>query len=201
MRKIGIMGGTFNPIHFGHLILAENAYEQAGLDQILFMPSNNPPHKNNITITDEHRTNMVKLAIKDNPHFALSTVEMKREGMTFTKDTLIELTEKNPELDYYFIVGADSFLEIQTWKDPQIIFDLCTILVAGRGNLQEEELNNQYEYLKHNFGAQALFLEMPLIEISSKHIRKKATLNQSIRYYVPENVMNYIADNNLYKEI
>src|SRR5690606_12925515 len=106
MKKIGIMGGTFNPIHYGHLFLAENAYEQMGLDQILFMPSNNPPHKKvKDIVSNEHRKIMVHIAIKDNPHFTLSTIELEREGTTYTADTLAILTREQPDTEFYFLVG------------------------------------------------------------------------------------------------
>ena len=111
-KKIGIMGGTFDPIHMGHLILGEQSYEQFQLDKVLFMPSGNPPHKRDRAgrASDNQRVDMVRLAIEDNPHFELSLAEMHETGYTYTYRTLEELKEYNPDTDYYFIIGADSFL-------------------------------------------------------------------------------------------
>ncbi|MDF2541670.1 MAG: hypothetical protein K0S47_1388 [Herbinix sp.] len=199
MKKIGIMGGTFNPVHHGHLMLAENAYEQIGLDQILFMPSKNPPHKpKNEIVSEEHRINMIKLAIKDNSHFSTSFVELEREGITYTADTLTELTRKYPDTEFYFIVGADSLYMMQDWMEPQIVFDLSTILVAVRDDVKTEGLMKHAEFLKETFGAKIILLEMPTIEISSNNIRNRVAEHKSIRYYVPDEVITYIQANELY---
>lgn len=199
MKKVGIMGGTFNPIHFGHLFLAENAYEQVGLDEILFMPTKNPPHKQKTDIiSDEHRINMVSLAIEDNSHFSLSTIELEREGTTYTADTLAQLKHENPDNDYYFIVGADSFFDMPEWKTPKTIFDLSTILVAGRDHVKVEKLEKQLEYFKSNYNARIVILDMPTIQFSSVKIRERILYNKSIRYYVPDKVTTYIRDNHLY---
>lgn len=199
MKKIGIMGGTFNPIHIGHLLLAEHAYEQIGLDQVLFMPSKNPPHKRkHDLVSDVHRMNMVQLAIQDNPNFMLSKLELEREGLTFTADTLSVMMKENNDTNYYFIVGADSFFMMQNWKDPQIIFDLSTIVVAGRDHVEEERLEKQSEYLRKNFGASILLLRMPTIQISSLNIRERIVEKQTLRYYVPKDVISYIKQHQLY---
>lgn len=131
-KKIGIMGGTFDPIHVGHLILGEKAYEQLGLDKILFMPAGNPPHKRNRKgrASDEQRVEMVNLAIQGNPHFELSLIEMNAEGFTYTYRTLETLKKQNPDTDYYFIIGADSLYNFATWMEPARICQACTIVVA-----------------------------------------------------------------------
>ncbi len=199
MNKIGIMGGTFNPIHHGHLFLAENAYEQAGLDKVLFMPLKNPPHKtipNNIT--DQHRIDMVKLAIENNPHFELSDIELKREGMTYTADTLTYLKEKHPEDEYYFIVGTDSLFYMQDWMQPQVIFDLSTVVTAGRDNADEERISKHIEYLEKTFHARIIHIKMPMIDISSEEIRKRLTTGRTVRYYISDVVIEYIKNNKLY---
>lgn len=203
MKKIGIMGGTFNPIHYGHLFLAENAYEQMNLDEILFMPSNNPPHKiSKDIVANEHRKAMVHLAIRDNPHFTLSTLEFEREGTTYTADTLSILTREHPDTEFFFLVGADSFLEIQHWKKPELIFELCTILVFGRDQVENDIMKKQLQYLTTTFpGAKILQLTMPTIQISSAMIRERIADNKSIRYYVPMEVMAYIEVNHLYSAI
>lgn len=199
MKKIGIMGGTFNPIHFGHLFLAEYAYDQLGLDMVLFMPSKNPPHKSrNEVLEDEYRAKMVELAISDNPHFQLSTLEMEREGTTYTVDTLRILTKENPHVSYYFLVGADSLFGMSKWKEPGTIFKLSTIVAVGRDQINYEKLEQEAEYLKETYGAKIIVLKMPMIQISSASIRERVLLNQSVRYYLPKNVLDYIKDKELY---
>jgi nicotinate-nucleotide adenylyltransferase len=200
MKKVGIMGGTFNPVHYGHLFLAENALEQYKLDEVLFMPSKNPPHKNKQDIvSNEHRADMVRLAIQDNSNFILSTMEYEREGTTYTADTLTILTEENPDTQYYFIIGADSLFMMQDWNRPEIIFNLCTVLVAGRDRVPENQMENQIRFLEETYGARILMLDMPAIEISSAIIRKRISENKTIRYYIPDKVMDYIENHELYK--
>lgn len=199
MMKLGIMGGTFNPIHFGHLFLAENAYEQIGLDQILFMPSKNPPHKDKpYQVTDQQRVEMIALAIGDNPHFALSTIELERTGYTYTSDTLTLLKQEDPEKEYYFIVGADSLFMMHQWHEPQTIFSLCTVVAAGRDNVEPEQLKQQAEYLRQQYQANILLLDMPTIQIASGEIRQRMKEQRSVRYYLPDSVIEFIKNNKLY---
>lgn len=199
MKKIGIMGGTFNPIHYGHLFLAENSYDQIGLDQVLFMPSKNPPHKVIAgNISDQHRTDMISLAIEDNPHFVLSTMELHREGITYTADTLSILTKEHPDEQYYFIVGADSFLMMQNWMEPQRIFHNCIVVAAGRDDVEKDQLYQHDKRLKDMFDVKTIILDMPIIQISSVIVRERITENKSIRYYLPNNVIEYIAEKKLY---
>ena len=193
MKKVGIMGGSFNPIHMGHLILAESAFEQAGLDKILFMPLKNPPHKDKSTmISDNHRVNMVSLAIEGNPHFDLSKLEIERKGTTYTVDTLRILTNENPDINYYFIVGADSFLMMEKWKNPKELFELATILVADRDKQGRDKLTKHYQFLKEEYGTKANFIDIPNIDLSSASIRERINKNKSIRYMVPDKVWEYI---------
>jgi len=200
MKKVGIMGGTFNPIHYGHLFLAENAMEQLNLDKVLFMPSKNPPHKKKTDlVSDTQRTDMVRLAVQGNQHFEVSTIEYEREGFTYTADTLTRLTNEHPDTEYYFIIGADSLFMMQDWHTPQIIFNLSTILVTGRDHVQENQLDKQLNYLKETYGARIIIFDMPTIEISSAMIRKRIAENKTIRYYVPNEVMNYIVEHRLYE--
>lgn len=199
MNKVGIMGGTFNPIHNGHLYLAEHAYEQAKLDYVLFMPTLNPPHKKEITIESAaHRLAMVDLAIKNNPHFRLSDIEYQRSGMTYTSDTLKELKEKNPHTDYYYIVGGDSLMMMDHWMDPQSVFDLSTIIAGARNQYTDNELEKQANHLENAYNGKVILLDMPKMEISSEIVRERAANKKSIRYYVPDEVMSYIIDNKLY---
>lgn len=200
--KVGIMGGTFNPVHIGHLILAENAYEKFGLDKVLVMPSGIPPHKDtSTTILKKHRVAMVKLAIEDNPRFELSLMEINREGITYTYETLNWLTKENPDTEYYFILGADSLFSFEKWKNPDTICKYSTILVAPRVDLVTGELDKQVAYLKETYHAKIDYLDTPNMDISSEIIRENIATNKSIKYYVPEKVEQYIYDNQLYVNV
>lgn len=192
MKKVGIMGGTFNPIHNGHLYLAEHAYEQANLDYVLFMPTLNPPHKKDITIESAgHRLAMVELAIKNNPHFCLSDIEYQRSGTTYTSDTLKVLKEENPDTDYYYIVGGDSLMMMDYWMDPQSVFDLSTIVAGARNQYSDSELEKQAKHLENAYNGKVILLDMPIMEISSEIVRERVSNKKSIRYYVPDEVMSY----------
>ena len=200
-KKIGIMGGTFNPIHFGHLILAEAAYEQYHLDKVLIMPAKEPSHKTiSDTITEEDRVEMVKRAIKGNDHFELSLLEINREGITYTIDTLTELHEEDSEIEYYFIMGADSLFHFNSWKEPEKILKLTNILLANRDLSTFSALNSQIDYLSDKYDeANISLLDTPNLEISSHALRKRVRQNLSIKYYVPESVEEYIKEHGLYQ--
>lgn len=199
-EKIGIMGGTFNPIHFGHLILSERAYEQFGLEKVLIMPTNNPPHKENSVIApDLNRCAMIELAIVDNPHLELSLVEVNRQGITYTSDTLKELTEKYPQKEWYFILGGDSLGSIEKWREPQVIFDLATVVVAIRDDYNHDVIKNQIVHLEEQYGARIEILKAPNIEISSSEIRERYEKKLSCRYMLPKLVEGYIETHKLYK--
>jgi len=199
-RKVGIMGGTFDPIHTGHLILGESAYEQFGLDEVLFMPSGNPPHKQNRIggATNEQRVEMVRLAVADNPHFSLSLEEMHEMGYIYTSKTLQRLREKNPDTDYYFIMGADSLLYFDAWHEPDVISSLCTIVVAIRDHLSDSQMDEKIRQLTQMFDAKILKLETPNIDISSSQIRSWFQEKRGCRYYVPQKVRKYILSEDLY---
>lgn len=199
-KKIGIMGGTFNPIHIGHLILGQTALEQFQLDKVLFMPTKNPPHKRYDNIVDDAiRAEMVLIAIKDNPYFELSTFEMDREGITYTADTLTQLTKQNPDEEYYFIVGADSLFYIDRWKDPATIFKLSRLLAAVRGEASNKDMLQKIEELNETFHASVELLNSPNIDISSSEIRERIQNGMDIQYYVMPDVARYIQSNNLYR--
>lgn len=197
-KKIGIMGGTFNPIHFGHLLLGETAYEQFSLDEVLFMPTKNPYYKKlTNSVTEEDRMQMVQLAIWDNSHFTFSGEELDREGTTYTVETLTNLTERNPDCAYYFIMGADSLYHIESWKDTEKVLQMAVILVAGRGDLSSS-LSSQIEYIENKYDASIHFLNSPSLEISSNDIRRRIRAGESIRYLLPREVEEYIYEHKLY---
>ena len=199
--KVGIMGGTFNPVHNGHLLLAEQAREYCNLDEILFMPSGNSYMKEQGEIPDgDTRISMTALAIEDNPHFALSTLEVERKGPTYTCETLAELKKLHPETEYYFIVGADNLFSIETWWKPEEILAGCTLIVAARGDKEESAIINKAAELKEKYKARILLLPERRFDVSSTEIREKIKRGESVRYLLPDKVIAYIKKNRLYKE-
>ena len=199
-KKIGIMGGTFNPIHLGHLLLAERAYHQFKLDKVLVMPTKNTYYKKMPdNVTEEQRIEMIKLAIEDNDHFELSLEEINREGITYTYETLLNLTRDNPDCDYYFIMGADSLYHIESWYMVEEIFKMATILVAARGVGTSSVLDSQIEYVQNKFDAVIEKLYAPIMEISSNDIRKRVQNGDSIRYLLPQSVIRYIEEHHIYE--
>ena len=202
MKKVGILGGTFDPIHLGHLIIAENAYDECMLEKVLVMPSGQPPHKDNNTISDEkHRSTMTKLAIAGNKHFEYSDFELTRDGYIYTAETLKLLSSENPDTHYYFILGEDSLLNIEKWYKPSIIMELCTIVVTHRNDGDDTLLDKHIEYLKNKYKADIIKIDVPLIDISSTNIRERVSKGKTIKYFVNSEVENYIYKNNLYKEV
>lgn len=199
MRRIGIMGGTFNPIHMAHLILAERAYEQLKLDEVIFIPSKMPPHKiGEVIEKDSHRVHMVKSAIQDNPHFRLSTLELEREGITYTVDTLRELKKMYPDDLFFFIIGGDSLLSFEKWREPKEILGLAYIVAAGRDNIPEQIVQDKIHYFESEMNGCIHYLHVPNMDLSSSYIRKLRKLNKSITYYVPKEVEAYIIKEKLY---
>lgn len=199
-KKIGIMGGTFNPIHTGHLLLAQAAMEEAGLDRICFLPSGiSYLKKEDDVLSAGHRLRMTELAISDNPHFTVSDMEVKRSGNTYTCDTLRQLHEEQPENSFYFILGADCLFSMENWYHPEEIFSSCTILAAMRENLQLSDLEEKADWLRKRFKAEISLLHLPRIDISSTDIRERVKNGKSIRYMVPEAVREYILQNELFK--
>ena len=199
-KKIGIMGGTFDPVHMGHLILGEKAYEQLRLDKVWFMPSGNPPHKKNRQgrATDEQRVEMVRRAISDNPHFELSLEEMHEDGYTYTYHTLETLKEKNPDTDYYFIIGADSLYNFDTWMEPERICQACTLVVASRNYGKNGDLNQQIRRCAQTYHGKFLRLDTMNIDVSSQQLRQWIGEGHSISYYVPDKVISYIREQHIY---
>lgn len=200
-RRIGLMGGTFDPIHIGHLMLAECAYEQFGLEQVLFLPSGNPPHKDKkkVGATDEQRVEMVRLGINGNAHFSLDPEEMYREGFTYTNDTLELLTARHPDTDYYFIIGADSLMAFDTWYRPDGICRNCILTVAVRDQLDMATMHDKMHELEERYGARIYLLQTPDVDIASSNLRRMRRQRRSIRYYVPDAVYDYIEAHGIYQ--
>ncbi len=201
VMKIGIVGGTFNPIHLGHLMLGEYAYETYGLDEIWFLPNGNPPHKNLLEISTEtnDRIAMVNLAIANTPYFKLNEYEMNREEVSYSYETMNYFSKEYPNHEFYFIIGTDSLFQLDKWRHPERLLKLCTILVACRTNITLESILEKIRDLKLKFHAKIELLEMPIMEVASSDIRSRIIEGKSIKYIVPDVVGQYIIKNNLYK--
>lgn len=201
MFKTGIMGGTFNPVHKAHIELAKQAYEQLNLDKILFIPSKNPPHKKNSDIaSDEHRFNMLKLATAPYDYFELSDIELKREGTTYTLDTVSALKNANPETEYSFIIGGDSLMKFLNWRNPKEIVKYCRIVAAGRYGYTKEQLEEQQTLINQSLNTTIDFIDVPDMAISSEMIRTLLAEGSSARDYLPEQVYEYIQKHKLYQK-
>ena len=199
--KIGIMGGTFDPIHNGHLMLGKAAYEMFGLDQIWYMPNGNPPHKDNTSMKTDvmERVEMVQLAIAPDEEFRLELYEAKRREVSCSYSTLEYFKNKYPEDEFYFIIGADSLFMIEHWVHPERIFPTCTILAAFRDEINtRKEMERRIQYLEKKYQAKIELLVTPLIKISSHELREAIKEGQSIASYVPADVEDYIYQKHLY---
>lgn len=199
-KKIGVLGGTFNPIHIGHLLMAEYALEAAGLDKVIVMPSGISYLKANTNVLPgPTRLEMVQLSIKNNPHLVASDMEIMREGYTYTFETLIELKRRYPQAMFYFIVGADCLFSIENWVEPNQILANCVLLAAGRNNASNNKMQEKKRELEEKFNAKILLMDFPEIDISSTAIRDNVKCGKSIRYMVTDEVWKYIYENQLYK--
>ena len=194
MTKIGIMGGTFNPIHYGHLLLAEFAREEMQLDEIWFIPTGCSYMKEQRgVVTGTDRIHMVELAIKDYPSkMKCLDLEVKRGGYTYTYETLEELHERYPDYSFCFISGADCLFSIEKWRFPEKIFKQCSVVAAVRGNTSLEEMFRKIQELQERFGAEITLLRFPNIELSSTMIRKRIGAQKSVRFMLPDSVIDYI---------
>ena len=196
--KIGILGGTFDPVHNAHIMIAKQAYKQYKLDKVLFMPSPVPPHKVANNITDVNtRLKMLKVALSDYSYFEVSDFEVNRQGNVYTADTLKTLHKLNSDYEYYFIIGSDSLYTIDSWYKPQVIFDLATILVAKRNDSSLDDFEEKLAILREKYDARIFEINVNISEISSTKIRMlndKSKLSE----YVPEKLADYIIKNNIY---
>ncbi len=192
--KIGIMGGTFDPLHIGHLLAAESARDSYQLDEVWFMPSHIPPHKDKAGATGEQRLTMVAEAIKDHPSFRTLDIEVRRGGVSYTIDTIEELKEIYPAFDFYFIIGADMVNYLPKWDRIEDLSEMLTFIGVGRPG-SPLDLSALPSYLQRR----VLLADMPLVDISSSGIREKAEMGHSIRYMVPERVYEYIIRSGLYE--
>lgn len=212
--QIGIYGGTFNPIHFGHLRAAEEICDRFKLKEVVFIPSFIPPHKESKDVVDPiHRLKMVNLAITGNPRFSLSEIEIRRTGKSYSIDTVRALRESYPDDNLAFIVGLDAFLEIQTWHKYEDILSECDFIVTSRPGSPKiscrqalpENLREGYKRkgkgreFVHGSGRRVIFSDVSDLNISGTEIRRMIREGTSIRYLLPRRVMEYIVETELYK--
>lgn len=198
-HRVGIFGGTFHPIHYGHLIIAENACEQFDLEKVIFMPTGHAPHKEYAgSGMDKHRCRMVELAIADNPLFEISYREVISSSINYTYQTLHRLNEEFPDTAFYFILGADSLFDFHLWRHPELICKEAVILAAVRDDLNESRVDAQIESLTTQLQAEIHRLNTPNFNVSSKIIRERIRNSQTIRYLTPDPVAQYIVRNRLY---
>jgi nicotinate-nucleotide adenylyltransferase len=195
------MGGTFDPIHNGHLAVAEGARRQFGLDSVLFVPTGKAPHKNNSAISPGAlRYEMAALSVSGNLYFDVSKIEIERAGASYTVDTLTELKRLyGKKTKIFFIAGADAMTEMFTWKSPERIFDLCSIIAAGRPEVDGEALNRQLTLARERYGAKIYTLKTPPLAISSSDIRNRVQVERPVKYLLPETVELYIKKHGLYR--
>ncbi len=199
--RLGLFGGTFDPIHLGHLILAERCREECRLDQVWFIPAGNPPHKQNEAISPGiQRAEMLEFAVAGHPQFSVNRIELNRTGRTFTVDTLRSIRAEDPTRDLFFLIGADSLSDLPLWRDPAGIAALATIVAVNRGDRPLPDL----EALRGKLGDAVLervqIVIMPAIDLSSTDIRRRVREGRSIRFMVPRACEVYIEQHGLYRD-
>lgn len=200
LKKTGVLGGTFNPIHTGHLVIAENARDEFKLDEVLIMPAHIPPHKRTAHILDDDvRMEMIEKAVEGIDYFVPCDYEIRRKGVSYTSDTLTSLRDLYPDRELYLIMGADSLMNIESWHCPEIIFKSAHLLAAARDEANQRLLEAQADRLAQLYGASVYVLSVPKMEISSTMIRERVRMSRTIRYFVPETVRKYIEDHHLYR--
>lgn len=191
--RIGLLGGTFDPIHYGHLIAAEQVREQLSLEEVWFLPASVPPHKQDAAVTSaSHRLNMVTIAVQDHPQFRVSRLELERGGRSYTVDTLTVLKDRSPEYQFFFIVGADMVQDLPNWHRIDELIQLTQFVGLDRPGYSDVKLPEP-------IARSVQYVTMPCVGISSTDIRNRVRTGRSIRYLVPDAVRNYIEEHRLYE--
>jgi nicotinate-nucleotide adenylyltransferase len=196
--RIGVLGGTFNPPHLAHLVCAQEAHRELELDQVLFVPAAIPPHK---PVEGEpgphHRLELCCLAVDGDERFAVSDLELRREGPSYTVDTLKELSSQSPTNELFLILGGDIAAGLPQWREPERVLELATVAIAKRRGTARGTVQKALDQLKG--GDRARFFAMPPIGISSTMVRRRVRAGQPIRYFVPDGVLEYIETHGLYR--
>jgi len=199
--KKAIFGGTFDPIHIGHLHIAYEALYNLNLDEIIFMPNGRPPHKRTKVVTEEKiRYKMVSQAIKGEKNFSISDYEIKSEKLSYTYDTLMHFNDLEPDTKWYFLIGVDSLMTLRQWKNIDIILNNCTLVVFSRRGYSKNDVCKMKKNLEEQYGKDIILLEMPLLDISSTEIKKKISQDKVIDYLLPPGVEDIIHKYNLYRK-
>ena len=197
---IGLIGGTFNPIHMGHLLVGEYIRDEWDLDKVIYIPSANPPHKIGGDVIDaSYRMRLVELAIEDNPYFQMSDIEFRREGYSYTIDTIRQMSIEYPYEKLYFIIGTDTLFELETWKNFKEIAKEIDFIMYGRGTHSEEEIEKKLWSLRNGYGFKINRSKGPEVEISSTQIRDRINKGQSVKYMIPDILIEEIKRESLYK--
>jgi nicotinate-nucleotide adenylyltransferase len=199
-RRIAVMGGTFDPIHYGHLAAAEAVRDRLKLNEIIFMPTGNPPHKKRLATTPaDLRYELTALAIKDNPYFTISRIETDREGMSYTLDTCRELKSiYGKDCEISFIIGADSVEDLKIWHKPEKLLPMCRFIGITRPGYKTDKLKATISELEKDFGASIDLMETPDFDLSSTDLRNRVFAGKSLNYLTPPDVIKYIEDKELY---
>ncbi len=197
--RIGILGGTFNPPHIGHLICAQEAHAQLALDRVVLMPAGIPPHKDIAADPGaQARRELCRLAIGDDERFALSDLELGRPGRSYTVDTLRALHASDPQADLTFIVGGDMARSLPTWREPEAVLALATLAVAERAGAEREDIRGELRALGAATAERVRFFDMPRVDVSSSLVRERVATGRPIRFLVPDAVAGAIAENGWY---
>jgi nicotinate-nucleotide adenylyltransferase len=199
--RLGLFGGSFDPVHFGHLLLAESCREQLALDQVWLMPASVPPHKRDAHLTDgAKRLDMLRLATGGEPAFVVSTIELDRGGVSYTVDTLAAIHAELPDTEIFLLLGSDSLAELTTWRDPRQICELATPVAVRRAGTSAADSAALAEFISPErlSAIQSHTVEMPLVGFSASDIRQRVAARKSIRYRTPRAVEQYILSSRLY---
>ena len=199
--RLGLYGGTFDPVHYGHLVLADCCREQCELDEIWFVPAGDPPHKEKSGISPgEFRAEMLEFAVAGYPEFSVDRMELKRSGKSYTVDTLQALVDEDSSRELFFLMGADSLTDLPTWREPARIAELATIVAVNRGRDALPARNRLAESLSDAVVERIVFVSMPAVDYSSSEIRRAIEEQRSIRFRTPRAVEAYIRQKGLYGE-
>lgn len=199
VKRLGILGGTFDPIHYGHLLMAETCRQELGLSEVKFLPAGQPPHKEGRAITDGHaRADMIQLAVSGYSEFSVDRRELRRQGPSYTVDTLTEFRELLPDAKLHLIIGADSLKDLLTWKSPDLICELATVVAVNRPGLPELTKERAIEWVGAGIAGSMKLLSMPGTDLSASHLRERVRSGLGLRFMTPRAVESFIDQHQIY---